>query len=1368
MKKITKILLVLALFIVTIINAQTVVPKSRIGIGTPIPNASAALDITSTTQGFLPPRMNLTQISAIANPVEGLMVYCTDCSPKTPLSFDGTNWVNANGQQPVAPPVAPTAPVATAGAGSASVAFTAPTSTGSGAIVSYTVTSFPGGRTATGTASPIVVGNLTAGTAYTFTVRATNASGLTATSVQSNSVAPTAGVPLPPTALVATSTIGQSASVAFTAPTNNGGSPITGYTVTSTPGGFTASGTTSPIVVSGLTNGTEYKFTIVATNAQGNSVASTTSNSVTPQASVPAAPTIGTATVSGTTASVAFTAPTNNGGAAITSYTVTSSPGGITAIGTATLISVPGLVAGTSYTFTVTATNSAGTSQSSAVSNSVTAAGVPSAPSAVTATGLSGTSASVSFATSSANGSAITGYTITPSLATSPATFTGTSSPITVTGLTAGTAYTFSVTATNAIGTSAPGTTTFTPQNQVPGAPTGQFAIAGNAQATISFTAPTNNGGAAITNYTIVANPGNISQTATSSPYTFTGLTNGTLYTFSITANNSVGSSAAINTNSVTPTATTSSNSITSNIGPAAAYSLRKVVNAYSGPVLEVRAGTTNAEGNLSFNVSGEISLTGSQVTITVAGSSGLTVGQQVTLSDFLNTGAANQSVFAKTWYDQSGNALNVTQTTAVNQPALCTLGVLNLVGTKPALFFDGTNDNLVAQNTTLLETNPQVLNTVSVLLGTGNNSLISNDQPSFFGHGFGNSGGGGNGQIMYNNGLLSASSQWPQNVPSIGTAIFSTTNVALDVNGNRVALLNNREDINLDAGNYICIGSGQPTSFYGPAKRIAEALILNKDWANRPTVQVDLEIEQITYYGVTANSFTNATPPVAPGNVSAVAGNGIATISFTAPTNTGGSAITGYTVTSNPGNFTATGTTTPIQVSGLTNGTAYTFTVVATNAYGNSAASAPSNSVTPSAGAAAQTVSNAPTIGTATAGINSATVPFTAPSNTGNSAITGYTVTSSPGGITATGTGSPITVSGLTANTSYTFTVVATNSVGNSIPSAASNAVTTYNTPLQPVIGTITTLGLFASVPVTVNNNGSAISNYAATVNPGNLVFNSATASIPVNLPASGTYTVVVTATNAAGTSAASAAVSFTVVAIPSPQTAGNITIGDTTGTGFTNVNGVTPTTVISVGGTCPSSVTWQGVTYPTVNIGGQCWTARNHRAAPSNSGLNFTFYLGATDETSVQEGLYYTWAAAMNNATAERSQGVCPTGWHIPSSSEFSYLVFATGLDVSAINVNTNSTLTNWVNSFLKVGSFPNATNLTGFSLVNGGWRQEDLVWRDNFGTDPNIASSLFWSSSQSDSNNALRLALNANGNQLIAPRNTIRWISVRCLKD
>ena len=91
-------------------------------------------------------------------------------------------------------------------------------------------------------------------------------------------------------------------------------------------------------------------------------------------------------------------------------------------------------------------------------------------------------------------------------------------------------------------------------------------------------------------------------------------------------------------------------------------------------------------------------------------------------------------------------------------------------------------------------------------------------------------------------------------------------------------------------------------------------------------------------------------TVPGAPTGVSAVAGNAEAVITFTAPTNTGGAPITGYKVTSSPATTTVIGSSSPITVTGLTNGVSYTFAVVAVNSVGDSAASVNSSAVTPTA----------------------------------------------------------------------------------------------------------------------------------------------------------------------------------------------------------------------------------------------------------------------------------------------------------------------------------------------------------------------------------------------------------------------------------
>jgi YD repeat-containing protein len=186
-------------------------------------------------------------------------------------------------------------------------------------------------------------------------------------------------------------------------------------------------------------------------------------------------------------------------------------------------------------------------------------------------------------------------------------------------------------------------------------------------------------------------------------------------------------------------------------------------------------------------------------------------------------------------------------------------------------------------------------------------------------------------------------------------------------------------------------------------------------------------------------------TVPGAPTGVSATPGNAQATVSFTPPASDGGGAITGYAVTSSPDGITNTGPSSPITVTGLTNGTAYTFTVSATNAGGTGPASSPSNSVTPLG------PPGAPTGASATAGNAQATVTFMPPASDGGGAITGYTVTSSPGGITNTGASSPITVTGLTNGTAYTFTVSATNAGGTGPASYPSNSVTPLGPPDAP-----------------------------------------------------------------------------------------------------------------------------------------------------------------------------------------------------------------------------------------------------------------------------------------------------------------------------
>ena len=195
----------------------------------------------------------------------------------------------------------------------------------------------------------------------------------------------------------------------------------------------------------------------------------------------------------------------------------------------------------------------------------------PSAPTGVTATAGNGT-AQVSWTAPNDGNSPITSYTVTPvagSTTLTPTVITGNppATAMTITGLTNGVSYTFTVTATNAVGASAASkpSNAITPAAPTPpGAPTGVSAAPGNASATVTWTAPST-GGSAITSYTVTPYLGGTAQsvtTVTGTPpvttATVTGLTNGQSYTFTVSATNGVGTSPpSASSNPVTPSAAT-------------------------------------------------------------------------------------------------------------------------------------------------------------------------------------------------------------------------------------------------------------------------------------------------------------------------------------------------------------------------------------------------------------------------------------------------------------------------------------------------------------------------------------------------------------------------------------------------------------------------------------------------------------------------------------------------------------------------------------------------------------------------------------------------------------------------------------------
>ena len=248
-------------------------------------------------------------------------------------------------------------------------------------------------------------------------------------------------------------------SVAFVARGDNG-SAITGYAAacTSSNGGAAGSqsGSTSPLVVTGLTNGKTYTCKVLATNAEGDSPLSAASSATVP-ATVPAAPAAPGVSHGAARATATFVAPVDNGGSVVVGYTAgcTSSDGGAAgsnaSVGSPIVVS--SLTNGKTYTCTVHATNAVGDSFESAASGPVVPATVPAAP-AQPAVVLGATSVSVAFVAPANGGATITGYTArcTSSDGGAAGSNNDATSPIVVAALTQGASYTCTVVATNVEG----------------------------------------------------------------------------------------------------------------------------------------------------------------------------------------------------------------------------------------------------------------------------------------------------------------------------------------------------------------------------------------------------------------------------------------------------------------------------------------------------------------------------------------------------------------------------------------------------------------------------------------------------------------------------------------------------------------------------------------------------------------------------------------------------------------------------------------------------------------------------------------------------------------------------------------------------
>ncbi len=485
-------------------------------------------------------------------------------------------------------PAAPTGLTATAaGQTQIDLFWTAPSDNGGAPITSYRIEVSPSG---TGDWMNLVTNkkgtrhshtNLAPGTTRHYRIYARNSVGesTSASDIASATTdAATVTVPAAPTALTATAAGQTQIDLSWTAPINNGGAPVTSYRIEVSPSGtgdwmnlVTNKEATSHSHTN-LAPGTTHHYRIYARNSVGESTsASDIASATTEAASAPDAPTGLTAAAAGQTQiNLSWTAPTDNGGAPITGYQIeTSSDAGtiwmnladITGRSTTTYAHT-GLEPGTTRHYRVYAINSIGESDPSNVVNATTAfTAPPGVPTNLQVQASGRTAISLFWTAPSDDGDAtITGYQIELSTDTGSnwsdlVQNTGTTSTTyTHTGLLPGTTYHYRISAINSVGTGNPSNVenATTDAASVPDAPTGLTATAsGETEINLSWTAPSDDGGTAITGYHIEmsADAGSnwsdlVANTESSATtYTHTGLSEGATRYYRVYAVNSVGES---------------------------------------------------------------------------------------------------------------------------------------------------------------------------------------------------------------------------------------------------------------------------------------------------------------------------------------------------------------------------------------------------------------------------------------------------------------------------------------------------------------------------------------------------------------------------------------------------------------------------------------------------------------------------------------------------------------------------------------------------------------------------------------------------------------------------------------------------------
>lgn len=198
-------------------------------------------------------------------------------------------------------------------------------------------------------------------------------------------------------------------------------------------------------------------------------------------------------------------------------------------------------------------------------------------------------------------------------------------------------------------------------------------------------------------------------------------------------------------------------------------------------------------------------------------------------------------------------------------------------------------------------------------------------------------------------------------------------------------------------------------------------------------------------------------------------------------------------------------------------------------------------------------------------------------------------------------------------------------------------------------------------------------------------------------------------------------------------------------------------------------------GVTRALIEIGGQCWYRGNASNIPSNFNPEPTWVASTDNGWSgvysggpfAYEGRLYQWSAAMNGSISERAQGICASGWHVPSDCEWMYLEYTLGMSVAEQQIdNANANVRASGNVGIEIAAYFQNGNISGFNALAAGYREDQspggFLSRGSF--------SVFWTSSQSSVGFANRRLVSSllSGVSRINAREKAASFSVRCLKD